>query len=445
MNKVFSKAIAAALAGVMTISLAACGSSSSDTSSSASSSASSSSVASGEKVKLNLWHIQNTEPAPTIIKDSMARFMKDNPNYEVTTTLIQNDAFKEKLKIAMNSKTMPDIFPHWTGGNMNTYADDEIIADLTSYMNENNYKDRFMDAAIGQVTYKDKLWAVPVENTSVAMVFYNKDMFAKYNLEVPKTISEFEKVCDTLKSKGVTPLSLANKTQWTGSMWYCYLVDRFGGSSAFNDAANRTGSFENEAFTKAGETLQKWVKADYFNKGFNGLDEDSGQSRTLLYTDKAAMTVMGSWFLSTVQGENAEFYKKVGSFNFPAADGGKGDPNAVLGTVGDNFYSVAASCKDVAGAFKAATYLIDDTAAAKRIEAGRIPPLKSTKVTDPLLQVVLDAVVKAPSVQLWYDQYLPAELADVHKSTSQALFGLEKTPEQVNKEMEAKAAEVLKK
>ncbi len=188
MNKVFNKAIAAALAGVMTISLAACGSSSSsDTSSSVVASASSpstaaasSSVASGEKVKLDLWHIQNTEPAPTIIKDSMSRFMKDNPNYDVTTTLIQNDAFKEKLKIAMSSKTMPDIFPHWTGGNMNTYADEGTIADLTSFMNENNYKDRFMDAAIGQATYKDKIWAIPVENTSVAMVIYNKDMFAKH-------------------------------------------------------------------------------------------------------------------------------------------------------------------------------------------------------------------------------------------------------------------------
>ncbi len=433
MNKVISKALAAALAAVMTVSIVGCGSDKT-------------SDKSGEKVTLNLWHIQTTEPAPTIIKESIDRFMADNPNVTVEVTAMQNDAFKEKLVVAMSSDTTPDIFPHWTGGNMNAYADANKIADLTSLMNEGDYKSRFMDGAISQVTYKDKLWAVPVENTSVAMMFYNKDLFAKYNLQVPKTISELEKIADTLKSNGITPFSLANKTQWTGSMWYCYLVDRFGGASAFSDAANRTGSFENEAFTQAGNKLQEWVKKDYFNKGFNGLDEDSGQSRTLLYQDKAAMTLMGSWFLSTVKGENEEFFNnKVGSFPFPAADNGKGDPNACLGTVGDNFYSVAASSKDVAAAFKAIQYMIDDTSVAKRVEAGRIPPVKGVKLSDPRLQEVLNSVEKAPTVQLWYDQYLPAELSDLHKKTSQALFGLEKTPEEVNKEMETLAAKVLAK
>lgn len=444
MNKVIKKSLAAALAAAMTISIAGCGggktAESTTSTGTAATTSTSSTTASGEKVTLNLWHIQTTDPMPGIIEDSMKRFSADNPNCEVVVTPMQNDAFKTKLQIAMSSNSTPDIFPHWTGGPMNQYADSSKIADLTTFMNENDYKGRFMDAAINQVTYKDKLWAVPVENTSVAMMFYNKDLFAKYNLQVPKTISELEKVCDTLKSNGIIPFSLANKTQWTGSMWYCYLVDRFGGASAFTNAANRTGSFENEAFTQAGTKLQEWVKKDYFNKGFNGTDEDSGQSRTLLYTGKAAMTLMGSWFLSTVGGENKEFLDKVGSFAFPAADTGKGDPNACLGTVGDNFYSVAANSKDAAAAFKAITYMIDDIAAKKRIEAGRIPPIKGVTVSDPRLQEVLAAVEKAPTVQLWYDQYLSPEMAQLHKDTSQALFGLQKTPEQVNKEMETLAA-----
>lgn len=447
MKKVISKTLATALAVAITISIAGCGSAKpSETSPSTtavvstSTAAQSSTAPKGDPVKLTLWHIQTTDPMPSIIEDSMKRFKADNTNYDVEVSVMQNDAYKTKLQIAMSSNSMPDIFFSWSGGPMNQYIDSNKLADLTTLMNENDYKARFMDAAVNQATYKDKLWAVPVENTSVAMFFYNKDLFAKYNLQVPKTIKELETVCDTLKTNGIIPFSLANKTQWTGSMYYMYLVDRIGGASAFNHAAGRTGSFENDAFTQAGNTIQSWVKKDYFNKGFNGLDEDSGQSRTLLYTEKAAMTLMGSWFLSTAAGENKDFMSKVGSFPFPAADGGKGDPNSVVGTVGDNFYSVAAECKDIPGAFKAITYLIDDTAVAKRIEAGRIPPVKGVKVSDPLLQNVLDSVEKAPSVQLWYDQYLSPELGQLHKDTSQAIFGLAKTPEQVNKEMEAAAA-----
>ncbi|ACL75490.1 extracellular solute-binding protein [Ruminiclostridium cellulolyticum] len=448
MKKVIGKTLSAALALAMTVSIAACGSGNQSESSSSSAAGSSSSAvatntaASGDPVKFTLWHVQTTDPMPTNIQSDIDRFTKDNPKYSVDVQVMQNDAYKTKLKIALSSNTAPDIFFSWSGGPMNEYVDADKIVDLTPYMNKDDYKGRFMDASINQATYKDKIWGVPVENTAVAMFFYNKDLFAKYNLQVPKTIIELEAVSDTLKKNGIIPFSLANKTQWTGSMYYMYLVDRIGGADAFNNAAGRTGSFEDDAFTQAGNIIQDWVKKDYFNKGFNGLDEDSGQSRTLLYTEKAAMTLMGSWFLSTAAGENKDFMKKVGSFPFPAYEGGKGDANSVVGTVGDNFYHIAKTCKDPEGAFKAIQYMIDETAVQKRIEAGRVPPVKGVKVSDPLLQNVLDAVEKAPSVQLWYDQYLSPELSDLHKSTSQAIFGLSKTPDQVNKEMEAKAKEL---
>jgi raffinose/stachyose/melibiose transport system substrate-binding protein len=450
MGKIVSKALAVFLAIMMLVSMAACGAKNEQAASPASgdsaaapaaeaSTPAETAPAPAEKVSLTLWHLQVNAPMPEIIQDSMDRYMADNPNSTVEISPIQNDAYKTKLQIAMSSGTMPDIFPHWSGGPMNEYVDSGKLADLTELMNKDNYKDRFMDAAINQASYKDKIWAVPVENVAVAMFFYNKEIFAKYNLQVPTTIKELEAICETLKKNGIIPFSLANKTQWTGSMYYMYLADRAGGASVFNAAAGRTGSFENDSFTQAGTIIQDWVKKGYFNAGFNGLDEDSGQSRTLLYTGKAAMILMGSWFISTVTGENKDFISKVGSFPFPAIEGGKGDPNSVVGTVGDNFYSVAASSKNIPEAFKAATYLIDDAAVAKRSEAGKIPPLKGVKVSDPLLQAVLSSVEKAPSVQLWYDQYLPPEVAQVHKDTSQAIFGLQKTPEQVNKEMEAAA------
>lgn len=46
------------------------------------------------------------------------------------------------------------------------------------------------------------------------------------------------------------------------------------------------------------------------------------------------------------------------------------------------------------------------------------------------MQRIIDLIGNAQSVQLWYDQYLPPELGEVHKDTMQALFGMEVTPEQ---------------
>ncbi|HZJ82260.1 MAG TPA: extracellular solute-binding protein [Clostridia bacterium] len=389
-----------------------------------------------EQTELSLWHIQNREPMPGIFQGSIDRFMADNPEYNVTIDVIANDAYKQKITVAMSSDSTPDIYPHWSGGPMIEYIKSGHTADITEYMNKDNYKDKFLDASIAQATYEDKLYAVPIENVAIAGIFYNKDLFEKYDLSEPNTMKDLEEIADTLIENGIVPFSLANKTQWTGSMYYMYFATRFGGIEPFNDAASGEGSFESEPFVYAGNQVQKWVDAKYFNEGFNGLDEDSGQSRELLYGEQAAMTVMGSWFVQTVKGENPDFYEKVGFFLFPSIEESSADPNIVVGTVGDNFYSVSGSCEDPEGAFKAITYLIDDTAVQERKDAGKIVPFKDFTSDDPILQTVLDKVKEAPAVQLWYDQYLAPEVADVHKATSQEIFGKTMTPEDANTKMQ---------
>lgn len=393
-------------------------------------------ASSDEKTELTLWHIQTREPMPGIYERAMERFMEDNPQYNVTIDVIANDAYKQKLVVAMSSDSTPDIYPHWSGGPMIEYVKSGHAADLTEYMNRDNYKDRFLDAAIAQATYDGKIYAVPVENVSIAGFFYNKEIFQQYNLSEPKTLKELEDIAETLKSNGIVPFSLANKTQWTGSMYYMYFVTRFAGIEPFNDAVSGEGSFESEPFVFAGQKIQEWVDAGYFNEGFNGLDEDSGQSRELLYSGQAAMHLMGSWFVQTVKGENPDFYEKVGFFPFPQIEGSSADPNIVVGTVGDNFFSVSGSCEDVEGAFTAITYLLDETSVKERKEAGKIVPFKDFTTDDPILKVVLDSVKEAPAVQLWYDQYLPPEVADVHKTTSQEIFGKTMTPEEANAKMQ---------
>lgn len=388
------------------------------------------------KTKLTLWHIQ-TATAKDAIHASAERFMKANPQYEVEIVDQVNDSYKQKLAMAMSSNQTPDVFMQWGGSGLIDYVNSDKIADLTDLMSKDNYKDKFIDAGINQSSYNGKIYAVPVENVSVAGFFYNKDVFTKYGIEEPKTISELEAACDKLKANGVAPFALANATKWTGSMYYMYLATRFGGLNAFADAASGKASFESPAFEFAGNKIQDWVKKGYFINGFNGMDDDSGQARQALYKGDAAMDLMGSWFSGTVIGENPDFISKLGFFAFPALDGSKEDQSLCAGTVGDNLYSISETCKDKEGAFKLIQSLLDDQALQDRKKLGKIIPLKDFKPDDALTQEILDTVNNAKGVQLWYDQYLPAEVAEVHKSTSQEIFGLTKTPQDADKELQA--------
>lgn len=403
-------------------------------------------AAASEAVSIDIWHIQSTGNGPQLIQDAVDRFTADNPNVQVENVPLQNDPYKTKIKVAMGAGNPPCIFPTWGGGPLYQYIQAGQVVDLTDRMNQDNYKDRFVDASFSSVTFDDKIYGVPVENTAVALVFYNKAIFEEYSLQPPQTYDDLLTVIDTLTEAGIAPFALANKTKWPGSMYFMYLVDRLGGPEVFAQAATRSGgSFEDPVFVKAGEMVQDLVNRGAFAEGFNGLDFDTGQSRTLMYSGKAAMELMGTWNISTVKGENEEFFQNnLSFFPFPAITDGKGDPINVVGTVGDNFYSISTACEHPDEAFKLIQYLIDDESVKARAADGRIPPVKGFTSDDPVLQEVIDIVQNANSVQLWYDQYLPPELGEVHKDTTQALFGLSMTPEEAAKAMEDAANKFYK-
>lgn len=386
------------------------------------------------------WDHQTDSKAPLIVRDAANRFEQQNPGYKVEDAHIQNDAYKAKLKVAFGAGQPPCVFDSWGGGPLREYIKAGQVTDLTPYLQKDTaFRDRFLPTAWRAVQYGNKVYGVPVENTSAAVIFYNKELFKKYNLTPPATWDQLMNVVKVLNSQGVAPFALANKNKWTGSMYYMYLVDRIGGPEVFRKANERApgGSFADPAFIKAGQYLQQLVKAGAFAPGYNGLDYDIGASRRLLYGGRAAMELMGSWEASTILKENPSFYKKLDFFPFPSIPGGKGNPGNVIGSVGDSFLSISAQCKDRDAAFKLIKTMTDDTAMKARIADARVPPIKGVNVADPLLKRVQELIWKAPSVQLWYDQELPPKLGELHKETSQALFGLSLTPEAAAQQMEA--------
>ncbi|MCL2273209.1 MAG: extracellular solute-binding protein [Treponema sp.] len=398
----------------------------------------------GSANTLEFWSIQVDGDAPAVVQRAVDRFITANPNMKVNINFMANDVYKQTLAVAMAADKTPDLFFSWTGGPMYEYVNNGQIADLTSYMNANNYKDKFLDAAIAQGSYQGKIWGFPMTNVGVCAVFYNKEIFERLRLQVPATIKELETVCSTLISNRITPFSLANKTQWTGSMYFMFLATRRGGVQPFINAVDGSGTFLDPAFIHAGNKIQQWVKGNYFLPGFNGLDWDAGQARTPLYRGETAMLIMGSWFVHQAKSESPEFFSKMGIFNFPRDEEGVGDANSVIGTVGDNFYHVSSTSKNKAKAFELLTYFLDEEGIEDILNDGRIPPVKNVTLEDPLLAELFSMVQKAPDMQLWYDQSLSPEVADVHKITSQEIFGLTLSSEEAAQRLQSAQETFLK-
>src|SRR5262245_8253410 len=123
-----------------------------------------SSAKTSNKKSIALWHIQTVGEGPAIIQQSIDRFKKDNPDVDVEVVPINNDAYKTKIKVAIGAGNAPCVFPTWGGGPLREYVKAGQVMDMTAYMSKDNYKNRFLDAALTGVTFDNKIFGVPVEN-----------------------------------------------------------------------------------------------------------------------------------------------------------------------------------------------------------------------------------------------------------------------------------------
>lgn len=390
---------------------------------------------------LELWHIQVNETAKKPIENAVRRFEAANPGVKVNISVIEANPYKTKLK-TVTENDFPDVFHSWGGSWLESFVDAGMVADITEASKA--WQDQVSESAFALNVYDGKVYGSPYMNSSTIM-YYNKDLFKKYNLTPPKTYSELVQVAETFKKNGIIPFALANQAKWPGAQHFVLLSMRLGGPDIFKRAIDGEVKFTDEVFVKAGEMLQDMVKKGYFPEGVNGIDYNTGGSRVMFYAEQAAMIVQTSNMLSIVKSENPAFYQnKLGVMLYPSIEGGKGKATDLL--AGENAFSVSAYAenKDIAaklvGFLSTDLQLMEEYAKGGAIGASKFAPVPAD---DPLLKDAMAQIANATFIQNFIDQTLAPELANMHKDTVQALYGGTMTSAQAAQTMQ-KTADSLK-
>ncbi|GKU81868.1 extracellular solute-binding protein [Niallia sp. NCCP-28] len=428
-KKVFSSILSLAL--IVVLALTGCSSSTSSNNESASN---------GDKtvVKfMHLWPEGSSKAQYTIVNNIIKQYEKDHPDVKIQTEILGNEQYKDKIKVLSASNELPDVGVTWAAGYLEPFVKGNMLAPLDDVI-ESNLKDSFVAGTTEAYAFDGKTYGLPLE-LNITPVYYNKEIFKKYNLEIPQTYDEFLKVVKTLVDKGVTPITLGNKDRWTGSMWYMYLADRIGGSETLTNAINRSGSFEDPSLVKAAEEIKKLVDMKAFVKGFNGLSND--EAKGYFMNEQAAMYMMATWELpnyTTSPDVTQEFKDKVGYFKFPTYEGGKGDINSYVGGPGVGlFVSENSKVKDQAKDFVA--YLVKEWGKNSVKDAGVIPATvvdTSNGDLDQMYIDILNDLANASNLTLYADVQMSSSVAQVHLDMIQSLFGGQATPKEFTKKQE---------
>ncbi|CAK4834069.1 unnamed protein product [Aphanomyces euteiches] len=165
------------------------------------------------------------------------------------------------------------------------------------------------------------------------VVYYNKDLFEKNALKVPATWDEFTATLDTLKGKGITPISLPGKSEWDRA-WPTFAFAPAFANDALKAIMAGTGDLTAPTIAQTFQTIRDFAEKGYFGKDFLAMDLAAAQ---FAFTNgKAAMIIDGTWNNSTYEGSGMN----LGRFSVPNKDGKR-----IVQSSYSNFLTYAVSAK----------------------------------------------------------------------------------------------------
>ncbi|WML41487.1 sugar ABC transporter substrate-binding protein [Neobacillus sp. OS1-2] len=414
------KKLAGLLAGVFLFSTALIGCSNNETSSSDKGDK-------GDKVKLTVWgDADNQATLETSFDKINKAFMEKYPNIELD---YQYSGTLESINVALQSDTLPDLF--WVQGNKSTkmaeMARNGYLLPLDEYKMDLS---RFSEEAVEYGTVDGKLYSSLPSFIAYVTMYYNKDLFKKNKVDVPKTWEEFEKISKVLADKGVTPIAVGGN----GDFDRYWMMQAMAASLGNETLTSIVKGEENVNYTGLEKTFEAY--SDFAKKGYFGKDVASidGNGAKLAFTNgKAAMIPDGTWNNLTYQ----DTPLNIGSFALPGLDG---KTYAQTGPYNGNTYAISSKTKHPDEAVKYLEFL--NSKEAQQImgdETGLVPMYDDIKPKDKFVEEMAKFDVVGLNI---YNAL--AQVAN-ESSKPQDLLLTNLTPKLMTGDMTAKEAIVLMK
>jgi raffinose/stachyose/melibiose transport system substrate-binding protein len=209
--------------------------------------------------------------------------------------------------MVLNSKDAPDLLEYNKGNaTAGLLSKQGLLTDLTGEVTKRGW-DKLVTGGLATtaryspdgVMGSGKWYGVP-NYAEYLMVYYNKDLFAKYGIAVPTTFEQLTAAMDTLVKNGVTPFANAG-AEYLAQQYLYQLALSKAERSWVDDYEEYQGKvdFHDEAWTFAATTFADWVKKGYIAKTSISTKADGAGNDFL--RGKAAMLFSGSWWAGTFE------------------------------------------------------------------------------------------------------------------------------------------------
>lgn len=367
--------IAIMMIAAMTLSLAACGSSSN--SGSASAPAAETGKESGDVTKLTIWQPSDKESIENWWVEKLGEWNEAHPEIQVERIAIDRSdsyAYDNKVATAVTSGDLPDIL-FVDGPQVAYYAANEITVPLTQYFADD--MDDFVDSTKTACTYDGELYAIAATESSVAL-YYNVEYMKEcgvdiaklesYTVDSPMTWSELEelaKQCTTDKYVGTHIVM----DHGEGIPYALEPMYKSNGVDYISDDGTTAEGYVNSP--ESVETTE--FLASLIANGYANVDPITDE----FLNGACATEIQGSWDVSVL--ENADF--EWGVTYYPVSDNTK----KPVSPCGDWAAAVTYTCSNVDAAGEFLSWLMNTENVASYAAAIAKPATRLSAYDDPAM------------------------------------------------------------
>lgn len=302
----------------------------------------------GGELELFSWWTSGGEQEA--FKALLDEHKKRVPNARVRNAAVEfADKAREQLGARLSTGNPPDLFQANSGTDLFTWVetnghDDgasvvESVSDLSQAL---GWSEVFDQEVLDSLTYDGLLYGVPANVHRINTLYYRKDLFEEFALEVPETLPDLLTLCRRIMEDDVIQerspdgrmacLGLGNKWDWTFSLMTFEMIfpaiagpDFYenyflGFETALPDVIKET--LDTALTMYCGGAKSDCLKHTWFNSDIQERTWDEGVRK--LSTGKALMAPMGDWakgYLESEEGGALTPGEEFDSVPFPGTKG----------------------------------------------------------------------------------------------------------------------------
>lgn len=252
----------------------------------------------------------------TTLQSLIDDYKKDHPDFDlVIETTADRDSFNSKLRILASSDQLPDWFDADPEPFFRQIVDAGKVIDVAQL-----YKDLGVDGKLYPISINYPMWDdgtlhLITWQANAEYFWYNKDLFAKAEVEPPKTLDEFIGVLDKIKAAGIIPISIDGKDYWPAMRYLAIPAFRLEGNAFIDRLKNGEAKMSDPTGMASAKFLQT-LGQNYFQEGFSSTDYTAALN--LFTSGQAAIYYMGTWELPSFLGEDGDLKPNIGYFTMPS-------------------------------------------------------------------------------------------------------------------------------